>query len=62
VVLGAEQHRLPLEHGALFAVLEDALAEPGRLLGLVAAGRDDRPAAPVAAGPELLLTAFGPRR
>ncbi len=59
VVLGAEQHGLLLELRALLAVLEDAFAEPLRLLVLVAAGGEHRAAAVVALGPELLVAALG---
>ncbi len=59
VVLGAEQHGLLLELGALLAVREDALAEPLRLLVVVAAGGEQRAAAAGALGPELLVAALG---
>ena len=59
MVLGAEEHGLLLELRALLAVLEDALAEPLRLLVLVAAGDEHRAAALGAPGPELLVAALG---
>src|SRR5450759_1557747 len=59
MVLGAEQHGLTLELGALFAVFEDALAEPLRLLVVVAAGGEHRAAAVVALGPQLFVAALG---
>ena len=48
-----------VELGALLAVFEDALAEPLRLLVVVAAGGEHRAAAVVALGPQLLVAALG---
>ncbi|MCX6372642.1 MAG: hypothetical protein NTX16_06090 [Actinobacteria bacterium] len=59
MMLGAEQHGLLLELRALLAVLEDTLAEPLRLLVVVAAGGQHRPAAVLALGPEFLVAALG---
>ena len=59
VVLGAKEHGLLLELRALLAMLEDALAEPLRLLVVVAAGGEHRAAAARALGPELLVAALG---
>ena len=59
VVLGAEEHGLLLELGALLAVGEDALAEPLRLLVLVAAGGEDRAPAVGPVRPELLVAPLG---
>ena len=59
VVLRAEEHGLLLEQRALLAVLEDALAEPLRLLVLVAAGDEHGPAAVRALGPQVLVAALG---
>ena len=55
MVLGAEQDGLLLEQRALLAVLEDALAEPLRLLVLVAAGGEDRAPAVGPVRPQLLV-------
>ena len=59
VVLGAEEHGLLLELRTLLAVREDALAEPLRLLVLVAAGGEDRAPAVGPVGPELFVAALG---
>jgi len=59
MVLGAEQHGLLLELRALLAVLQDARAEPLRLLVVVAAGGEHWAAAAGALGPELLVAALG---
>ncbi len=59
VVLGAEEHGLLLELRALLAVREDALADPLRLLVLVAAGGEDRAPAVGPVGPELFVAPLG---
>ena len=55
MVLRPEQDGLALERRALFAMVQDAIAQPGRLLVFVATGDQDRPAAVLPAGPELFL-------
>ena len=59
VVLGAKQHGLAGEGGALLAVLEDAVDEPGGLFVFVATGDEQGAAAAGALGPERLVVAFG---
>ncbi len=59
VVLGAEEHGLLFELRALLAVRQDALAEPLRLLVLVAAGGEDRAPAVGPVRPELFVAALG---
>ncbi len=59
VVLRAEQHALVLEQRALLAVVQDALAQPRGLLGLVSAGDQRRTAPTLASGPEVLVAALG---
>src|SRR5659263_420827 len=55
----SEEHRLLLERGAAFAVLQDAVDHEGRLLGLVLTHGEHRPAATLALRREVLVVALG---